>query len=151
MASLRDATRMDLMKAKSNMGRVIFRRAHHVITENERTLLACEALQKANWRLMGELMYSSHASLRDDYEVSSPELDAVVEIATGLGESKGMMGCRMTGAGFGGCTVSLVRTESVHSLTRRIQEDYEEKMDSQPTIFATRPAAGARVLKSAGK
>ncbi len=93
-------------------------------------------------------MYASHASLRDDYEVSCPELDAVVEVAQGMGTAGGVIGCRMTGGGFGGCAVSLVKTEAVQRITRKLDEPYEKKTGKQTTIFSSRPAAGARILKS---
>ena len=92
-------------------------------------------------------MYASHASLRDDYEVSCPELDAVVEIAQAIGEAGGMLGCRMTGGGFGGCAVSLVRTEAAPVITRKIDHAYERKAGRQANIFVSRPADGVRILK----
>jgi galactokinase len=145
--SLRDATMKTLTKARTGMEPVEFRRARHVISENERTLAAARALQAADWTAAGRLMYASHASLRDDYEVSCAELDIVVEIAQGIGAQSGMIGCRMTGAGFGGCAVSLVKTEAVARITRAIGDAYEKKTGRQATIFSSRPAGGARVLK----
>jgi galactokinase len=129
------------------MDEVVFRRARHVISENERTQQAAGALQASDWASVGRFMYDSHASLRDDYEVSCKELDAVVEIAQSIGARGGMLGCRMTGAGFGGCAVSLVTTESVPQMTKQIGEAYEKKTGIQARIFSSRPAAGARVLK----
>jgi galactokinase len=93
-------------------------------------------------------MYASHASLRDDYEVSCPELDAAVEIAREIGVAGGVIGCRMTGGGFGGCAVSLIKTEAVRLITRRLDETYEKQTRKQATIFSSYPAAGARMLKS---
>jgi galactokinase len=93
-------------------------------------------------------MYASHASLRDDYQVSCPELDVVVEIAQEMGEAGGVIGCRMTGGGFGGCAVSLVKTEAVQRITRSLDAAYEKKTGTQARIFSSRPAAGARILKS---
>jgi galactokinase len=145
--ALRDATLQQLNDAKSRLDPVVFRRARHVITENDRTLQFARAIQASDWAAVGPLMYASHASLRDDYEVSCPELDAVVEIARSLGESEGVLGCRMTGAGFGGCAVSLVRTDAVKPITRKLDEAYEIKCHNQVSIFSTRPAAGAKVLK----
>ena len=145
--ALRDATLEMLNAAKSRLDPVVFRRARHVITENDRTLQAARAIQASDWVAAGRLMYASHASLRDDYEVSCPELDAAVEIAQTLGENAGIIGCRMTGAGFGGCAVSLVRTDEVKRITRKFDEAYESKVGSQASIFSSRPAAGARVLK----
>ena len=93
-------------------------------------------------------MYASHASLRDDYEVSCRELDTVVEIAQAMGAAEGVIGCRMTGGGFGGCAVSLVKTDAVQRITRALDRAYEKKTGRQARIFSTRPAAGARMLKA---
>jgi galactokinase len=146
VAALRDATLKTLITAQKQMSPAVFRRARHVITENERTLRAARAIQAADWITVGLLMYASHASLRDDYQVSCPELDAVVDIARSIPVEEGMIGCRMTGAGFGGCAVSLVKTEAVKLITRKLGEAYEQKTSAQATIFSSRPAAGARVL-----
>jgi galactokinase len=145
--ALRDATLPALKAAKARLEPVIFRRARHVISENERALEASCALQRGDWKLVGKLMRASHASLRDDYEVSCPELDAVVAICEKLGPAEGVIGCRMTGAGFGGCAVSLVRTESALHVLRKVSEAYERNTGIQAAIFSTRPAGGARVLK----
>jgi galactokinase len=145
--ALRDATLKDLNAARKRMDPVVFRRARHVITENERTLQAAQAIQAREWEAVGQLMYASHASLRDDYEVSCPELDAVVEVAKTISSETGMIGCRMTGAGFGGCAVSLVRTEAAKRITKTVEQAYEQKTGSHATIFSSRPAGGAKVLK----
>ena len=94
--SLRDATSAALQRAKAGMDDAVFRRARHVIAEIERTPRAAR-LRASDWSAAGQLMYASHFSLRDDYEVSCPELDAVVEIARAMGEQGGVYGCRMTG------------------------------------------------------
>jgi galactokinase len=148
VAALRDATPAMLEAARGQLDPVVFRRARHVITENARTLQAAKAIQAADWPAVGQLMYASHASLRDDYAVSCPELDTVVEIAREIGGAADVIGCRMTGGGFGGCAVSLVKTEAVQYLTRKLDEAYERKSGRQATIFSSRPAAGARVLKA---
>src|ERR1035437_6309399 len=148
VASLRDATPAALNKAQKQMEPMVFRRARHVITENERTVQMAKAIQASDWPAVGEAMYASHASLRNDYEVSCPELDTVVEVAQAMGAAAGVIGCRMTGGGFGGCAVSLVKTEAVQQITRRLDADYEKKAARQTTIFSSRPAAGARILKS---
>jgi galactokinase len=145
--SLRDANLKQLKAVQKKVEPAVFRRARHVITENERTLEAAGALQKGDWQRVGQLMYASHASLRDDYEVSCPELDTVVEAASAMPESEGMIGCRMTGGGFGGCAVSLVRTDAVKHITRKIADFFEQKTGSHAEIFSSRPAAGARVIK----
>jgi galactokinase len=147
LASLRDATEEKLKAASKSMDSVVYRRARHVITENARTLEGARALKAGDWAEFGRHMYASHESLRDDYEVSCKELDAVVEIAQKLGPEAGVFGCRMTGGGFGGCAVSLVKTEAVAKLTRHIDAAYERKTGIQATIFPSRPAAGVRVLK----
>ena len=144
--ALRDVTSKDIVAAKSRLDPTVFRRARHVVTENERTLQAARAIQAADWPLMGKLMYESHASLRDDYEVSCRELDVVVEGCRRLGVENGVFGCRMTGAGFGGCTVGLVKTGSVQLVTRKLAEYYEEQTAGHLGMFSTGPAGGARVL-----
>jgi len=145
--SLRDATPEALENAKARMDDVVFRRARHVIGEIERTVHAAEAIKASNWPAVGQLMYASHRSLRDDYEVSCKELDAIVEIAEGLGIKGGVFGCRMTGGGFGGCTVALVQTELVEAISARFAADYKKKTGIEATIFVTRPAAGATIVK----
>jgi len=150
VASLRDATPKLLEQARGRMDKDVFRRARHVIGEIERTIHAAEGVRAANWTTVGQLMYASHASLRDDYEVSCRELDDVVEIAKGIGIQGGMYGCRMTGGGFGGCAVALVKSDAVEAITQKITADYTKKTGIEPTIFVTRPAAGASVLKGNG-
>ena len=147
VSSLRDATAAMLEQAKSRMEDVVFRRARHVIGEIGRATQAAWEIRTSNWAQAGELMYASHDSLRDDYEVSCAELDAVVEIARGIGSKGGVHGCRMTGGGFGGCTVALVKTESVDSITKKIGGDYQRKTGIEASQFVSRPAAGATVLK----
>jgi galactokinase len=147
IASLRDATPEMLERAKAKMDDVVFRRARHVIGEIERTLHAAEGIRASNWPTVGQLMYASHSSLRDDYEVSCKELDAIVEIADGLGIKGGVYGCRMTGGGFGGCAIALVQTELVEVITEKLSIDYRKKTGIGATIFVTRPAAGATIVK----
>jgi len=147
VASLRDATPAALQQAKAGMDDVVFRRARHVIAEIERTPRAARLIGASDWSGAGQLMYASHVSLRDDYQVSCAELDAVVEIAQAIGERGGVYGCRMTGGGFGGCTVALVKTDAVAAISKKIGSDYKRKTGIQATIFVSRPAAGAAVLK----
>ena len=148
VSSLRDATTVMLEQAKSRMEEVVFRRARHVIGEIGRTTQAAREIRASNWTGAGELMYASHYSLRDDYEVSCAELDAVVEIARGIGAKGGVYGCRMTGGGFGGCTVALVKTDAVDSITKKIAGDYRRKTGIEAALFVSRPAAGATILKA---
>jgi galactokinase len=136
-----------LEDARGKMDDVVFRRARHVIGEIERTLHAAEGIRASNWPTVGQLMYASHASLRDDYEVSCKELDALVEIAGNIGVKGGVWGCRMTGGGFGGCAVALVKTDSVEAVSKKIAADYKAKTGIEATIFVSRPASGATVIK----
>jgi galactokinase len=147
VASLRDATADMLEQARAKMDKVVYRRARHVVGEIERTIHAAEGVRASNWPTVGQLMYASHASLRDDYEVSCKELDAVVEMAEKIGIKGGIYGCRMTGGGFGGCTVALVKTDAVQAISKKIAADYKKKFGIEATIFVSRPAAGASVLK----
>jgi galactokinase len=148
LASLRDATPEMLERAKGKMDEVVFRRTRHVIGEIERTVHAAEGVRAANWPGVGNLMYASHASLRDDYEVSCKELDVLVEIAEDIGVKGGIYGCRMTGGGFGGCAVALVKTELVEAISKQMAADYKKKTKIEATIFVSRPAAGATVVKA---
>jgi galactokinase len=145
--ALRDATAQMLSEKRSGMTEVVYRRARHVIGEIQRTVETAKLVRSSEWKTAGELMYASHKSLRDDYEVSCAELDAVVEIARQIGPKGGVMGCRMTGGGFGGCTVALVRTNEVSSVSEQIAAEYERRTRIKPTLFVSRPAAGASVLR----
>ena len=145
--SLRDADAGMLEGGKAKMDEVVYRRARHVIGEIERTINAAEGIRASNWTTVGQLMYASHASLRDDYEVSCKELDAVVEIAESIGVKGGVYGCRMTGGGFGGCAVALVKADAVEAISKKITADYKKKTGIEATIFCSRPAAGATVIK----
>jgi len=145
--SLRDVTAGQLEANKGKLSELVYRRARHVIGEIERTVHAAEGIRASSWPSVGNLMYASHASLRDDYEVSCKELDDVVEIAEDIGYKGGIYGCRMTGGGFGGCCVALVKADAVDSITKRITADYKSKTGIDATIFASRPAAGATIVK----
>lgn len=146
--SLRDATGEQLEQAKNKLDEVVFRRARHIIGEIERTVHAAEGFRASNWPTVGQLMYASHDSLRDDYEVSCAELDAVVEIASSIGAKGGVIGCRMTGGGFGGCAVALVKTESVDAISQKISTDYQQRTGINATMFVSRPGQGATILNA---
>jgi len=141
LTSLRDATLNHLEQAA--MDDVHHRRARHVITEIARTLEAAEAIAHRQWSQAGVLMYASHASLRDDYEVSVPELDLLVDLAQDIGEPGGVYGSRMTGAGLGGCTVSLVRHDAAEHVAQRLLEAYEQKTGRRADACIARAADGA--------
>jgi galactokinase len=144
--TLRDATLEQLESARQRLDEVNYRRARHVITEIDRTANAAQAIRAGRWQEVGELMYASHASLRDDYEVSCPELDQLVEIAREIGSSGGVIGSRMTGGGFGGCTVTLVKATAAPAIIETIRSGYEKLSGIAPTLFTTRPAQGAQIL-----
>jgi galactokinase len=145
---LRDATLSQLETHRSTFGRepdgeLCFRRAKHIITENDRTVAMAEALSKKEWKTCGELMYGSHTSMKNDFEITCSEVDLLVEIAARL---DGVIGSRMTGGGFGGCTVSLVETSKIDSISKAVTEQYKAKTGITPTIFATQPAQGATAI-----
>lgn len=141
--SLRDATLEELERRRDVLPENEFRRARHVVTENQRVqdfISACEAGDVAS---MGRLLVDSHRSLRDDYEVSCEELDFLVETALGV---PGVLGARMTGGGFGGCTVNLVRKEAVDGFGPAIEEAYRRRFGLTPPIYPCVPSAGAGEL-----
>jgi galactokinase len=145
--SLRDVTAGQLETGKGKMSETVYRRARHVIGEIGRTVDAAQGVRRSDWPAVGRLMYASHEALRDDYEVSCQELDVIVEIAKAIGDQGGVYGCRMTGGGFGGCCVALVKASSVDDITKKIAADYKVRTGIAATIFASRPAAGATVVK----
>lgn len=144
--SLRDVSPQRLARAREKLTPTVYHRARHVLTENARVLLAADCIKARDWRGFGRLMYESHISLRDEYQVSSPELDAAVEVAKELGEAEGVYGARMTGGGFGGCVICLASSEAVPILTRKLSAGYEHRTGGCPSVFSSRPAAGAHVL-----
>lgn len=143
---LRDATLDQVEAHQEKLGGVVYRRARHVVTENQRTLDFESALQAGDLTKAGQLMFASHQSLRDDFEVSCPELDVLVDLAAELTGTGGLIGSRMTGGGFGGCTVSLVQTEKAERIANALAEVYKEKTGIDASILTSRPAAGAHVL-----
>lgn len=144
ITSLRDATLEDVMAAKDQMDdETSFMRARHVVTENVRTLKAKEALEAGNWKLVGELMSASHASMRDDYEVSCEEIDILVDIAM---NHRGVYGSRLTGGGFGGCTVTLVDKPQAADLIKTLQKEYKARTGKDCFCFETKAAMGAHTL-----
>jgi len=134
---LRDATAgdLDLLSGEE------LKRARHVVSENARVLEAVEALQNGNFDEFGRLMYASHASLRDDYEVSTPELDTFVETA----EQHGARGARLTGAGFGGCAIALVPEDGTAAFTNACEQVFAESGFEEPAFYEFVPAAGAEL------
>jgi galactokinase len=147
VTSLRSATLEQLESSRDRLSDVEYRRARHAISEIARTVEAAKAAKRNDWPTMGKLMVSSHESLRDDYEVSCTELDVLVDLALKIGSQGGVYGSRMTGGGFGGCTVSLVQATKVDQVARQIAENYQRKTGIAPTVLTSRPSRGARVVK----
>jgi len=141
--ALRDVTASDFKRYGYELPPTVRRRAQHVVTENDRVLESVEALRQGNVALFGRLMNESHESLRDLYEVSCRELDALVETAWRI---PGVYGSRMTGAGFGGCTVSLVADEAVEEFLERVPSAYRARIGVSPTVYVCTPEGGAEVL-----
>jgi galactokinase len=137
---LRDVSMSQLDRCRDFLDEVAYRRARHVISENERTQKAARSLKREDYGEFGRLMYESHRSLRDDYEVSCEELDIMVELARG---HEGVFGARMTGGGFGGCTVNLVESDHVDSFVSHIARGYEEETGIRPDIYDFTAAKGA--------
>lgn len=138
--ALRDVTMDALSDSRSLLPDVLFRRARHVVTENMRTLRAAAALEAGDVAECGRMMDLSHQSLRDDYEVSCPELDLMVELARDL---PGVFGSRMMGGGFGGCTISLVDEDHAEEFSMAIARGYENAVGVAPTIIRCVPGQGA--------
>jgi len=146
--ALRDVTLTDLEKHKSELPQLVYRRCRHVISENDRVLAAATALRTADLSRFGQLMNESHRSLRDDYEVSCRELDRLVEIASAC---DGVYGSRMTGGGFGGCTVTLVQSGAVDSVQSRIAESYKKETGITPDVYVCSATQGAEVWRQPGR
>jgi len=117
-----------------------YRRCRHVVSENARVEATIAALSVGDLDAVGRAWAASHASLRDDFEVVSPELDALVEIATAV---PGVVAARMTGAGFGGCTINLVARSAVEPLRKRVLADYPVRTGLSPRVFVVDAVAGA--------
>jgi len=140
LAALRDLSLADLEKFRDLLSPVVYKRCRHVVTENRRVGEAAEALQKHDLPRLGELMAASHQSLRDDYEVSCRELDLLVEAAA---QTPGVHGARMTGGGFGGCTVNVVSTEAVADFVMTTTTAYRKQTAFTPEIYVSTASSGA--------
>ena len=119
------------------------KRAKHAVYENQRTIHAVEALKADNLELFGKLMNESHVSLRDDYEVTGKELDTLVEAAW---QQEGVIGARMTGAGFGGCTVAIVKDEAVDDFIKNVGAAYKKKIGYKADFYVVEIGDGPRQL-----
>jgi galactokinase len=130
--SLRDVNMKDLREVEGKIPELIYRRCRHVVTENARVLSAVEAIETNQSAKLGSLLYDSHVSLRDDYGVSCPELDVLVEIARGTGY---VLGARLTGAGFGGCTINLVPKRNLKEFIEEVPLRYREATGLEPEVY----------------
>jgi galactokinase len=137
---LRDVNINEFARYENDLPEPIRRRARHVVTENDRTQKAAESLKRRDLKEFGRLMWESHKSLRDDYQVSSIELDTLVEIAA---EIEGVLGARMTGGGFGGSTVNLVRRDRLDLFQQEIVVRYKDSYSIEPTILISEAKQGA--------
>jgi galactokinase len=142
--ALRDVTLEQVQAAAGEMEDVIFRRCRHVVSENDRTTAFASLLEEEKYEQAGRLMVQSHASLRDDYEVSCEELDFLAGEAMTV---KGVYGARMTGGGFGGCIVALVQPRQVEHLAGHLGRVYQDRYDRTPEVYVTTATAGAGVIE----
>ncbi len=139
VASLRELSAADLPNAEQKLDDVTFRRCRHVITENQRVLDAVNALKTSDMAGLGKLLLESHASMRDDFEISIEELDTAVEVAM----SVGAIGSRMTGGGFGGAAIAIIEESKLSELERQCKKVFADKGFAEPNIFAVNPSQGA--------
>jgi galactokinase len=141
--ALRDVTIEQFQRAAPQLDDLTRRRALHVITENDRTVQAAEAMRHGDAVLLGRLMAESHRSLRDDYEVSSDALNAMVECASA---HPACYGARMTGAGFGGCAVALIRADAADDFVQKTSDAYQKKTSNDPAVYVCQATNGAEVV-----
>lgn len=142
LVALRDLSLDDLEQFRDLLPPIIYKRCRHVVTENQRVLAAAAAMEEEQFdlRRLGELMAASHTSLRDDYEVSCRELDLLVEVA---GQTAGVYGARMTGGGFGGCTVNVVSADAVAGFAEKITSTFQAQTGVAPEIYVSTASQGA--------
>jgi len=141
---LRDATMDDLEKWGGEMPSNVFKRVRHVITENARTVAAADALERGDLETLGQLMYAAHASYRDDFEASCREADVMVELAL---KEKGCIGARLTGGGFGGCTVNLVETACARQFSENLRKGYRQATGIDADVYLCRASAGVHEME----
>lgn len=139
--ALRDARLADLLAIKDKIDQVVFKRAHHVITENDRTEEAAQALADNNYQRLSELMAQSHQSMKNDFEITVPAIDYLVEIIGEVIGNKG--GVRMTGGGFGGCVVALVPNDLVEKVQQTVKQNYQSKFNIAETFYVCQASDGA--------
>jgi galactokinase len=142
--ALRDVSIEQVHAAKGKLPELVFKRCRHVVSEIARTTEAARLLVARQYKQVGELMVQSHNSLRDDYQVSTPQLDFLVEASMKI---EGVYGARMTGGGFGGCIVALVQPDRVDALTTHLNTAYPERVGKKPEIYVTTATDGAKVVE----
>ncbi len=142
--ALRDVTMAQLEAKRAEIDPLAYRRARHIITENERTVEAAHAMEAGDAQRMGLLMDESHLSMRDDFEISRVEMDVMVEIAQC---QTGCFGARMTGGGFGGCAVAMVTQESVAEFTKNVAASYEAATHLKPSLYVCSATNGAEIVQ----
>ena len=142
--ALRDIAIDEYEKYQAQLPEIIARRARHIISENYRVQVGVQALRERNFSAFGQLMIESHRSLKNDYEVSCAELDLLVDLAL---KQEGVLGARMTGAGFGGCTVNLLKRDYVDFFKEKIKKEYKKITGINPDVYLTAPSGGAKVIE----
>ncbi len=146
--ALRDVTSQELEDHRDCLTGTLYRRTRHIVTENERVVSAATALERGDVDALRELMAASHRSLRDDYQVSCSELDVMVEIAN---RQRGVYGARMTGGGFGGCTINLVDKAHSAEFRRMVIEEYDSAIGYEPDIYVCQTSHGMQEVRLAGQ
>lgn len=139
--SLRDVTLAELLAAKTVLEPLLFKRAHHVLSENARTLVAADALTRGDMSSLARVMAESHISMRDDFTITVPAIDRLVDILTRAGD--GHAGARMTGGGFGGCAVAIAPQYLTPVLMKAVERDYQKQTGCEPTLILAKASAGA--------
>ena len=142
--ALRDVSLEEFEARKNELSPMTYKRAKHVISENERTTQAAQAMKQGDAVLLGKLMNESHVSLRDDFEVSSDALNIIVDCAL----EAGCYGARMTGAGFGGCGVALVNADNAEAFAKNVAESYKDKTGNEASIYVCEATEGANQIRS---
>jgi galactokinase len=143
--SLRDVSVEQLAQNQSLLSDTLYRRSRHIISENQRVRDVADLFERGRTEGLRELMKASHESMRDDYEISCRELDAMVEIA---GHQRGLYGARMTGGGFGGCTINFVDVEHAAEFQRRVAVEYESTIGLHPDIYLCGASQGAELVEA---
>jgi galactokinase len=143
--ALRDVTLPQLEAAKDQLEDVVYRRARHVVSEDERTLEAADAMRRGDAVRLGLLMNDSHTSMRDDFEITNDALNIIVECAR---EHEACIGARMTGGGFGGCAVALVRADAAQDFAEKVGAEYQRRTNLTPAVYICHATDGARIVSA---